>query len=58
MSSGLIIWIIVLAAVSLAAAAAFAALAARQAAGRRQTAVKELEAEVPPVLERMLSLFS
>ena len=58
MSSGLIIWLIVLAAVTLAAAAAFAAVAARQAAGRRQTAVKELESEIPPVLERMLSLFS
>ena len=58
MSSGIIIWIVVLSAVAVAAAASFAVVYARKSAERRRQAVKDLETEVPPVLERMLSLFS
>ena len=54
----MIIWIVALVAVALVAMAAFAVVSARKAAERRRTVVKELEAEVPPVLEQMLSLFS
>lgn len=58
MSSGIIIWIVVLSAVSVAIAAAFAVVSVRKSAERRRTEVKELETEIPPVLEQMLSLFS
>ena len=54
----MVIWIVVLVAVALVAMAAFAVVSARKAAERRRTVVKDLEAEVPPVLEQMLSLFS
>lgn len=58
MSSGIIIWIVVLSAVSVAVADAFAVVSVRKSAERRRTEVKELETEIPPVLEQMLSLFS
>ena len=54
----MIIWIVALVAVALVAMAAFAVVSAKKAAERRRTVVKDLEAEVPPVLEQMLSLFS
>ena len=54
MSSGIIIWIVVLSAVAVAAAASFAVVSAMKSAERRRQAVKDLETEVPPVLERML----
>ena len=58
MSPGMVIWIVVLVAVALVAAAVFSVVSARKATERRRAVVKELEAEVPPVLEQMLSLFS
>ena len=58
MSPGIIIGIVVIVAVVFAAASAFALVSARKSAERRRQAVKDLETEVPPVLERMLSLFS
>lgn len=58
MSPGIVIGIVVIVAVALVAAAAFALVSARKSAERRRAVVKELEVEVPPVLEQMLSLFS
>ncbi|MGM9768191.1 MAG: hypothetical protein ACI3Z0_06990, partial [Candidatus Cryptobacteroides sp.] len=58
MSPGIVIGIVVIVAVVFAAAAAFALVSARKSAERRRAVVKELEGEVPPVLEQMLSLFS
>ena len=58
MSPGIIIGVVVIVAVVFAAASAFALVSARKSAERRRAVVKELEVEVPPVLEQMLSLFS
>ena len=58
MSPGIVIGIVVIVAVALVAAAVFSVVSARKSAERRRAVVKELEAEVPSVLEQMLSLFS
>ena len=58
MGPGMITSIVLIAAVVFVAASAFALVSARKSAERRRQAVKELETEVPPVLEQMLSLFS
>ena len=58
MSPGIIIGIVVIVAVVFAAASAFSIVSARKSAERRRAVVKELEVEVPPVLEQMLTLFS